>query len=206
MALTPFGSLMQTDLRRHIEEETLESYALGKLDPEREVQVEQHIFFCEACRALATREVAMARGFKVAAPQVPAEPERSRWSLRLLLPALAVCTLLITAAVMFSPLTTHRSPVSVTLFALRGDTEAHGPAGSPLVLHPDLRGLPQSSSYNVEVVKAGGASVWQRNLPSDGLATGIPVSPLHNGIYFVRVSLPSGELLREYSLVIGTGK
>lgn len=85
---------------------------------------------------------------------------------------------------------------------MRGtDTQVHGPSRQPLLLQPDLTGLPTSSSYHLEVVSISGAPVWRGVLP---VQTHQPptalVPPQVAGAYFVRVSLPSGELLREYAL------
>jgi hypothetical protein len=138
---------------------------------------------------------------KQAVPELPPAREPWRWNFRLLLPAFAVCALLIaTAVVRLSP-RIDQSPTAIALFAMRGaDTHSQGPARRPLLLRPDLTGLPASSTYRLDVVDNSGSLKWQGVLSVDAKPPSIIVPPLSRGIYFVRVSLPSGQLLREYAL------
>ena len=191
---------MQIDVDQHIEETTLESYSMGTLAEEETAELEQHLLRCEACCARVTEADSYVRAMKQAAQKLP-EPEGSRWNPRLLLPAFAVCALLIAAAVVkFSP-SVERLPATVALFAMRGtDTQAHGPSRQPLLLQPDLTGLAASSSYRLELVSISGAPVWQGVLSVQRQPPTALIPPQSRGIYFVRVSLPSGELLREYAL------
>jgi hypothetical protein len=193
--------LMQIDVDRHIEENTLEGYSMGSLGEEAATEVERHLLLCETCRTRVTEADAYIRAMKRAVPELPAATERPRWNFRLLLPAFAVCTLLIAAAVVrFSPPVDH-SPAAIALFAMRGtDTEAHGPSRRPLLLRPDLNGLPAASSYRLDVVDASGSLAWQGVLSTQAQPPGAIVPPQARGVYFVRVSLPSGELLREYAM------
>lgn len=209
MAPTPFGNIMQADSELHIDDATLERYAMGKLDAEREAVIEQHILLCDACRIRATQEVAMSRGMKEAAPRIAAEtvPERSRWwSLRLLGPAFAACTLLLLAVIILGPRGFDRSPVAVSLYAMRGaETEAHGPAGKRLLLEPDLNGLAVSPGYRIELVDGAGGRRWQGDLDASGNPPGAIAPAQPAGVYFVRVSSASGQLLREYALALNPG-
>lgn len=191
---------MQIELDQHIEETTLEQYSMGSLPEEAAAEVEQHLLLCESCCAKVTETDSYVRAMKRAAEELP-EPEPSRWNLRLLLPAFAFCALLIVAAVVkFSP-SGERAPSTVALFAMRGtDTQAHGPSRTPLILQPDLRGLPASASYRLDLVTASGAPVWQGVLPAQTQPPAALIPPQPRGGYFVRLSLPSGELLREYAL------
>jgi hypothetical protein len=192
---------MQIDVQQHIEETTLERYSMGSLAEEAAVEVEQHLLVCEACCTKVTEADSYVRAMKRAAQELPAEPERLRWNLRILLPAFAACALLIAAAVVkFSP-SVERAPATVALFAMRGTgTEAQGPSKQPLILQPDLTGLPPSPSYSMDLVSVDGAPVWHGVLSAqaDPPAALVPAQP--RGNYFVRLSLPSGQLLREYAL------
>jgi hypothetical protein len=191
---------MQADIDQHIEETTLESYSMGLLAEEAAAEVEQHLLVCEACCARVTEADSYVRAMKRAAQELP-KPEPSRWNLRLLLPAFAVCALLIAAAVVkFSP-SVERPPATIALFAMRGaDSQAHGPSERPLILQPDLNGLAAAPSYRLDLVNISGATVWQGVLSAQTQPAAALVPPQTRGLYVVRVSLQSGELLREYAL------
>jgi hypothetical protein len=91
--------------------------------------------------------------------------------------------------------------VAVSLTALRGGgVENSAPPGRELMLHPDLTGLAEASSYRLEIVNQTGQTVRQGTMTR--LQNGIQVRGLGAGLYFVRVYLPAGELLREYGLQI----
>ena len=91
--------------------------------------------------------------------------------------------------------------VAVSLTALRSNGAGTGaPAGRELMLHPDLTGLAESSSYRLEIVDQTGRAVRQGTLGRT--QAGVAVPGLGAGQYFVRVYLPAGELLREYGLQI----
>jgi hypothetical protein len=191
---------MQIDVEQHIEETTLERYSMGSLAEEAAAEVEQHLLLCEACCTKATEADSYVRAMKRAAQELPAEPERFRWNLRLLLPAFAVCALLIAAAVEFSPLF-DRSPTTIALFAMRGTgIQANGPSRRSLLLEPDLNGVPASPSYRVDLIGPSGSTVWQGVLSAQKQPPAALVPPQPRGLYFVRVSLPSGGVLREYKL------
>jgi hypothetical protein len=134
----------------------------------------------------------------------PREGERFGWNFRRLLPAFAVLALLIViAAVRFLPLAGDQTPIAVSLVAMRGsDAAAQGPANRPLLLRPDLQGLAPAPAYRIAVVAVSGSIAWQGTLASGG-TPGVVAPSQRKGVYFVRVSLPSGELLREYALELG---
>jgi hypothetical protein len=68
------------------------------------------------------------------------------------------------------------------------------------MLHPDLTGLVEAPSYRLEIVDQNGRPVRQAAL--QGVQNGVRTPRLGAGLYFVRVYLPGGELLREYGLQI----
>jgi hypothetical protein len=91
--------------------------------------------------------------------------------------------------------------VAISLTALRGDGAGNSaPPGRELMLNPDLTGLAEDSSYRLEIVDRTGRTVRQGTLTR--ARNGIQVPGLGAGLYFVRVYLPAGELLREYGLRI----
>ncbi|HEV2446510.1 MAG TPA: hypothetical protein VGS58_11330, partial [Candidatus Sulfopaludibacter sp.] len=90
-----------------------------------------------------------------------------------------------------------RPEFDVSLVAMRGgELMAKAPAGTALVLHPDLTGLPAPAAYRVEVVDAVGKLVWS------GALDGAKVSARRPGLYFVRVYSSGNDLLREYGLQV----
>jgi hypothetical protein len=193
--------LMQIDIDHHIEETTLERYSMGSLAEEAVAEVEEHLLLCEACQGRVAEADAYIRAMKQAVPELPAEPERWRWNFRLLVPAFAVCALLIAAAVVRLSPSVEQPPAAIALFAMRGtDTQAHGPTRRVLSLRPDLNGLPSSPSYRLDVVNTTGSLVWQGVLSAQAQPPSAIVPPQSRGVYFVRVFLPSGQLLREYAL------
>jgi hypothetical protein len=193
--------LMQIDIDHHIEETTLERYSMGSLAEEAAVEVEQHLLLCKACQTRVTEADAYIRALKQAVPDLPPDTERSRWNFRFLIPAFAVCALLIATAIIRLSPPVEQSPAAIALFAMRGtDTQAHGPTRRALSLRPDLNGLPVSPSYRLDIVNASGSLVWQGVLSAQAQPASAIVPPQSRGVYFVRVFLPSGQLLREYAL------
>jgi hypothetical protein len=190
---------MQSDADHHSEETTLESYSMGSL-AEEAAEVGEHRFLCEACRAKLAEADSYIRAMKRAVPELP-EPEPSGWNLRLLLPAFAVCALMIAAAVVkFSP-SVERPPATVTLFAMPG--ERHASAWAILTASSAPARSDRTASILFLPLGSGkhlGAPVWQRVLSIQTQPPAAMVPPQPRGRYFVRVSLPSGELLREYAL------
>jgi hypothetical protein len=84
---------------------------------------------------------------------------------------------------------------------MRGtDAQAHGPARRALLLQPDLSGLPASAAFRIEMVNNSGSIVWRGTLAALPQPAGSLVPAQPQGVYFVRVFLPAGELLREYAL------
>lgn len=197
-----FEQFTQGDLE-HIEENTLESYAMGKVRGEQAEEVERHLLICDACRGKLNEAEGFSRAMKKAVPMLPAEHERSRWMWRILMPVCAACALLlILVALKFSPFEGTRSPVEVALYSMRGATgEAHAPADRPLLLRPDLGGLTPASRYDLQVVDSNGARVWSGTAITEGETATVAAPGLRKGVYFVRISL-GGELLREYSLTL----
>lgn len=204
MDFTRFVNLRQVDWGDHIEEITLARYTLGKLTADLEAAVEQHILTCDSCRIRAEEELAWLPAVKQALPMLPpeTEPKHRRWSFRLLVPAFGTCALLIVTAVKFFP-SKAGPPTAIALYSMRGpETQANGPAGKPLLLQPDLGLLEEAPTYGIELVNEVGVRRWKGTLQNSGSQPSIVVPGQPAGVYFVRVYLPSGSLLREYALVL----
>ena len=201
-----FEKFAEVDME-HIAEETLEIYAMGNLHGRPAVEVEEHLFFCDVCRERLSEETNFSRSIKAAAPMLPVERERSWWKWRVLAPAFAACApLIVLVAVKFTPNGASRAPVAVSLYSMRGPSaEAHAPAGRPLVLRPDLGGIPEAAQYDVEVVNSTGGRIWHGIAKPEGETATVPIPAQRKGVYFVRIIL-SGEPLREYALVVDASR
>ena len=193
---------MAPDTNRHIDAEEIEQYTMGGVPEEECAWIEEHLLICEACRERTTASDIYVHAMRDAARQLRSEPlvERHRgwWRLRLV-PALLAAGLLAFVAWQSSRDVERPARVfAVSLAALRGpDLPATAPSRTPLDLHLDLHALPAFDSYGVEVVDRVGNRVWQGATASSGACR---IAALPAGAYFVRVSSPSGELLREYAL------
>jgi hypothetical protein len=195
-------NLMQIEEDRHLEENVVESYAMGSLRGDSAAQVEMHLMGCETCRDRVSAADAYVHAMKTAAPRLPAESKWSHFTFRILFPAMALGALLITAvAIRLAPLGRNQPAVTIQLLATRGtDAQARGPARRVLLLQPDLSGLPASQAFRIEMVNNFGLIVWRGTLAAQPQPAGSLVPAQPRGVYFVRVFMPSGELLREYAL------
>ncbi len=198
--------VMAAEGNPHLDEEQLETYSMGNTTEEEVSRVEQHLLICERCRKQLEETDAFVFSMHHASRRLRAGQQRERWSwvfprfAPILAAALAV---LIVSAAWRVLHTTSAAPVAVILAATRGDVGAPAPAGHPLALKPDLEGLPVLPVYRLEVVDHVGSMVYQGSLQAAATQGGAAVSPLQSGLYFVRVSSPAGELLREYALAVG---
>jgi predicted anti-sigma-YlaC factor YlaD len=186
---------MTMDIDGHLEEEEIERYSLAaSAEPEISL-VEEHLLLCPSCRKKVEDSDAYVGSMQHAAAQIRSEEKRA--------PLWAGMAFLLAAAVLLAGVILIRGnapvPFAVSLAATRGvGIEAQAPAGVPLALKLDLTGLPASASYRVEMVDRLGKPVWAGAFP------GPPAKASPAGIYFVRLYSPSGDLLREYGLEIGS--
>jgi hypothetical protein len=193
------------DIHRHLDGEDLERYSMGTSGPEQTACIEEHLLICEGCQDRLRETDDYLLTMRTSAAQVRRNERAAKareWRIGSWLPALAAaaCILLLVAGTF--RFTRPPGPVvAVSLTALRGSSVGgSAPAARELMLHPDLTGLTESSSYRLEIVDAAGHAVRQTTLVS--AQSGIKVPGLRAGLYFVRVYLPEGELLREYGLEI----
>ncbi len=202
MELLAFG--IMRDIHCHADAEDLESYSMGGSSPEDTARIEEHLLICEDCRNRLRAGEDFLNSMQLAGRQWRRNEraaEGSGWKLPVWLPALAaVCGLLL--VVVAIRVVRPRGPaVAVSLTALRGSAVGSiAPAGRELTLQPDLTGLAEAPAYRLEIVDQKGLPVRLAALPRT--QGGVTVRRLGAGLYFVRVYLPAGNLLREYGLEI----
>jgi hypothetical protein len=189
----------------HVDAEDLERYSMGTSSLEAATLLEEHLLTCGRCRDRCCETGDYLLAIRTASQQLRRDERAAKereWRFPAWFPALAAvaCGMLLVVAT----LRLARPPgpvVAVSLTALRNNgAGSSAPAGRELVLHPDLTGLTEDSSYRLEIVDQTGHTVRQGTLAR--VQNGIRVPGLGAGLYFVRLYLPAGELLREYGLQI----
>jgi hypothetical protein len=199
------GELAMKEIDHHVDVEDLERYSIGTSSLAESTQIEEHLLICECCQGRLRETDDYLRAVEMASRQLRRDEEiaeRRGWRFPAWFPPLVAvaCGLLLVVAA----LRLVRPPgpvVAVSLSAQRSDGGGTGAAaGQQLMLHPDLTGLAESSSYRLEIVDQTGRAVRQGMI---GRAqAGVAIPGLGAGQYFVRLYLPAGELLREYGLQI----
>jgi hypothetical protein len=192
------------ETHRHVDAEDLEQYSMGTSSQEKAEFIEEHLLTCEGCqdRLRETDEYVLAT--RTAAQQVRRRAksvEERGWRIPVWFPALAAaCVMLLVAATL--RLASPPGPVvGVSLTALRNNgAGSRAPAGREILLQPDLTGLAEVPAYRLEIVDQTGRTVRQATFAR--ARNRVKVPGLNTGLYFVRVYLPAGELLREYGLEI----
>jgi hypothetical protein len=193
---------------QHVGEADLEGYSMRALSPEASARTEEHFLICGSCRGRLVEADDYVAAMKTAARDLPRqmgapEPMRWKWRWPRLIPAFAAVA--ITIAMVAVPLTRHATPVpfAVSLRTERGPaTPARAPSRRPLRLQLDLAGLAASPSYRIEMVDQSAHRVWQGAIANPAAAASVTVPPQKQGMYFVRVAMPSGETVREYGLEV----
>ncbi len=186
---------------QHLDEDQADDYSMGALSESEEALCEEHLLVCETCRQKVNETDQYVRAMKSATREEAGSlRERGRAAWFGLKPAWIFATaVLLLGSVSLLRYEPGGSPAPVRLSALRGaQANPLAPAGKNLLLVPDVRGLPQSAGYRVEVVDAEGQAVWSGSFA----ASGTQVPPQKPGIYFVRIRSSNGELLREYGLEV----
>jgi hypothetical protein len=193
------------DSDRHVDAEDLERYSMGTSSRAVATFIEEHLLTCEACQERFRETDDYLIAVRTASERLRRDERAAKgreWRIPAWFPALAVaaCGLLLVAVTL--RFVRQQGPVvGVSLTALRGNRVGNSaPAGRELMLHPDLAGLAEDSSYRLEIVDRTGHTVRQGRFAR--AQVGIKVPGLSAGLYFVRVYLPAGELLREYGLEI----
>jgi hypothetical protein len=193
------------DIPCHVDAEDLERYSMGTSPPEAAALLEEHLLTCDGCRDRLLAIDAYLRDMQTASEQIRRDEKGARrreWRIPAWLPVMVTVAVGIVLVVATPRFIRPPGPVvAVSLTALRsGGAGNSAPSGRELMLHPDLTGLAEDSSYRLEIVNETGHTVRQGTLTR--AQNGIQVRGLGAGLYFVRVYLPAGELLREYGLRI----
>lgn len=199
------GELEMREIDHHVDVEDLERYSIGISSPAESAQIEEHLLTCECCQARLRETDDYVLAVEMASRQVRRDEEateRRAWRFPAWFPPLvAVACGLLLAVVAFRLVRPPGPVVAVSLSAQRSNGAGTGAAaGRQLILHPDLTGLAESSSYRLAIVDQTGRAVRQGTLGR--MEAGVAIPGLVAGQYFVRVYLPAGELLREYGLQI----
>ncbi len=196
---------MMRDIHRHVDAEELERYSMGASSEDAESPIEEHLLTCATCqdRLRETDEylrVMRASSFRLRRDATAAGQHQFQVQAWFpVLVAVACALIVVLAAPRFIRQT--GPAVAVSLTAMRGDGTGNiAPTGTDLVVRPDLTGLPEEASYRLVIVDQTGHVVRQGKLMRERKAIQVP--GLDSGLYFVRVYLPAGDLLREYGLRI----
>lgn len=197
---------MKPQNERHPDDERIEAYSTGSLPEWDEARIEEHLMICDLCQGRLTEMDAYVAAMKEAARRLQPEIAAPRrwWAMPRFAPVLAGAAVVAVAllGVRASLVSEPEPALGVTLEANRGVIQAHAPARRPLVLRLDLEGLPETrDSYRLEIVDPGGRWAWH-GAAAPGRNGTISVPGLAPGVYFVRISAASGELLREYGLEV----
>jgi len=192
----------------HASDDTLERYAMGRLPEPEMIEFEEHLLVCDRCQDRLALEDSIRQRVRDGA--VALEPARDVVWWRS--PKLGWASALAAAGLLFVAGYQWRSvprptaaPAVVLLQATRGAEEMTpaAPAGRPLTVVLDVTGLPQFREYKLEVVLAAGRPVFQTSAAPQGTRLQATLSGgLAADAYFVRVSTPTGELLREFALLV----
>ena len=195
------------EIGQHFEDDDLERYSMGAMSEKVAASFEEHLLICAACRKrlddcdefVAAIKTAASRFRDSAADRMPPATAHTinvfRPSWLLALASVALAWVLVRAGNFLDAST----PQPVALVATRGALPgADAKAGERLALSPDATGLPSFPSYRVDVVDAVGRPVASAEWKQSPVIT----PRLAEGMYFVRISSHTGELLREYGLAV----
>jgi Putative zinc-finger len=195
---------MSVNYDSHLGEELLERYSRGTLQQADVERVEEHVLVCESCQNKLDLSDSWVRSMRRTGAQARPEIGNTWVGLRWprLVPALAAAVVvLFGAGLVLKNQQRGQVPFAIALQATRGENVPQVPARQPLVIQPNLEGLPQFSEYRLEIVDQAGKKVREAAITAD--PTGTPkatVPGIASGTYFVRIYSPAGELLREYAL------
>jgi hypothetical protein len=199
----------QSELR-HIPEETLEQYCMGRLSESETEPVEEHLLFCTLCQDTLTETEEFLRVVQSAASRLESQPGTEVWWTRLwraftTLPkpifALAACAL---ALFVIVPNQSRNSAV-VELKAMRGaETATQAPARTKLILRvaaPAALAATPQANLELRIVNLDGAIVTQVAAQQTADKIVADIEGLPAGSYWVR--LYSGQQIAgEYGITV----
>lgn len=186
---------------------------MGTLAEPALAELEEHLLICAHCQQRLADTYAYVAAMRSAAGGLDQRDESRKmfWTrasglltFRRLGWAMAIIGLVLagTALRLFLSPSQSRQPVAILLETSRGSELQRAPAGRPLDLSLDVRGLPAFPNYQMEMVDAGGRVLDTSAVGMQGKLTTRISKRLRPGSYFIRLYAPSRELLREYGLQI----
>ena len=195
---------MELEGAGHLDESQLEAYSMRRVPEDEAACVEEHLLVCESCRQQLADTDAFVHAMRGAAGRLRAAPHMTgrgwvQWGLR---PVLA--TLVVVVGIGIAVRMDHKAPIGAEVVVLQatrgGGLVAQVTAGRPLLLKPNLDGLPALPEYHLRILDRTGKRTWQGNFLSSAGGASIPQQP--PGIYFVELYSIPGTLLREYAMEV----
>ncbi|MGI8745354.1 MAG: hypothetical protein ACR2NN_22820 [Bryobacteraceae bacterium] len=202
---------MQVEFDRHVAEDVLEKYAMGKIAEDQIPPLEEHLLVCSDCQV----RLAGIDDYVLAAKGAAAELENKKATrkpplLELLsgrfwhIPApLWAAGLAAAMAITIVPFTHRNVPeTEVYLSTLRGSDTGTSASGKVL-LNIDTSTLATSPAYQLQLVSSSGSEVWKsRVIPQNGRIIAAVPRKLGAGRYWVRIYSETGSTqpLQEFGL------
>jgi len=204
---------MQIQIGPHLEEEELEQYSMGRLPADRLTLFEEHLLACEPCQDQLLEMEAYVNAVRSASPKLR-EAGRPGWERFFFWPrpawmagaAIAVTALVI--ARVWIPTPTRAPEIAIVLLqasrGIEGLSVAKAKTGQPVALTIELREIATASSYRFEIVDSAGRQELDNVVvPENGKIVQKLTKGLSEGQRYVRLYAPNGDLLREFSLLVG---
>ncbi len=197
-----------------LSEAEVEDFLFNRLSGTTREVIEEHLLVCTKCQDLVEEEEGYVSAMRSAARSLESEQLEKAWngveeekkgrawfSGRVWGLALAGLAAVLVVGFFVARAPGSRSEVAIALTVERNAaTAAEVKAGQALKIDLDLRGLPEARSYGVQVADQAGAEVERAEVGGDGVMR--IGGGLSSGRYWVRVRSGSGELLREFALVV----
>lgn len=175
-------------------------------------ETEEHLLVCSRCQDQLKEIEAYVTAMREAAARLHTEEESRKrfwtrvsggFTFRRIGWAMAIAAVVLAGVALRI---SSRPPQSLPAFALmletsRGSGMQHAPAGRPLHLSLDIRGLASFPTYELEVVNDAGRvqAKFEAAIEQSTIRITLPGS-LGRGDYFIRIYSPARDLLREYGL------
>ena len=204
---------MQIQIGPHLEEEELEQYSMGRLPADRLTLFEEHLLACESCQDQLLEMEAYVNAVRSASPKLR-EARRSGWERFVFWPrpawmagaAIAVTALVI--ARVWIPTPTRAPEIAIVLLqasrGIEGLSVAKAKTGQPVALTIELKEIATAPSYRFEIVDSAGRQELDNVVvPENGKIVQTLTKGLSEGQRYVRLYAPNGDLLREFSLLVG---
>jgi hypothetical protein len=195
----------------HLNEDVLERYAMNRLSEAESEEVEDHIAICSDCLDSLDHVTAFVNGMRTAlreaeSTQAPESKPKSwfqRWLTpgRTSIPVWAGLAVAATAVLLFVNRPAELSPAAlVTLDGTRGSsTVVHGTGPFEFELFMPAEG----KSYHVELLDAGGARLWESEVPGqNGKLRATVKLRMSAGQYYLHVTEPVSGSQHDYAVQV----